>query len=279
MYEYHRPTTLSEAWRLLEATPGARFIAGGTDMMVRRKRAVAITVPALISLRNITELGGIEVGDQIRIGAAVAIAEVGRHPEVAALLPALATACAALGTPQIRNVATIGGNLGNASPCADTAPPLLCYEASVTIAGPGGSRAVALCDLFRGPGVTVLAPRELITAINIPRPTPTTRAVYMNKGRVATDLTLASVALLVDGDGNECSKARVAAGAVAPVPLRLREVEAHLSGADLADPEVVARARALASAEVAPIDDIRATAAYRRHMVGVFVERALAEVS
>jgi carbon-monoxide dehydrogenase medium subunit len=278
MYEYHRPTTLSEAWRLFEATPGARFIAGGTDMMVHRKRADALTVPALISLRNIAELGGIEVGDTIRIGAAATIAQVGRHPDIAELLPALASATNALGTPQIRNVATIGGNLGNASPCADTAPPLLCYEASVTIAGPGGKREVALCDCFRGPGVTVLATGELITAINIPRPAPTTRAVYMSKGRVATDLTLASVAVLVCGDSKQCDKVRVAAGAVAPIPLRLREVEAHLTGAALTDPEVIARARALASAEVAPIDDIRATADYRRHMVGVFVERALAEV-
>ncbi len=297
MDRYHRPTTLQEAWLLLAATPGARFVAGGTDMMVRRKRAELTRVPALISLRSLPELAGIDADpDAVRIGAGVPLAEVARHPAVLDTLPALASAIRRLGTPQIRNVATIGGNLGNASPCADTAPPLLVYDATVEVAGPhsdspapgssdrlvpGGRykrRTVPLCDLFRGPGTTCLADDEIITAVTVPRPAPGFRAACLGQGRVATDLSLASLALGVATDGTICSRARVAAGAVGPTPLRLREVEALLEGADLTDRDLVARARAAACAEVLPITDVRATAEYRRHLIGVFFERALAEV-
>jgi carbon-monoxide dehydrogenase medium subunit len=285
MDQYLRPTTLEEAWRLHAAHPGARYVAGATDLLVRRKRPALARVPALISLRAIGELGAITAdrgaagGGWLRIGACAPLAEVGRHPAVVEALPALAAAIRDLGTPQIRNVATLGGNLGNASPCADSAPPLLVYDAVVELAGPGGRRELPLDQLFRGPGATVLGPGELIAAVRVPWPAPAFHATYLCKGRVATDLSMASLALGVEVAGGRCVRARVAAGAVAPTPLRLRAIEALLAGADLGDRAVVARARAAACAAVLPITDIRATADYRRHLIGVFCERALAEVA
>jgi len=276
-YAYHRPTRLSEAWDLLSATPGARFVAGGTDLIVDLKRRRAPTPPALISLRNIEELRGIETGAGIRIGGGAVLADVARHPGVREALPALVRAIGVLASPQIRNVATIGGNLCNASPCADTAPPLLVYEARLELAAPGGRREVPLCDFFRGPKVSDRAPGEVLTAILVPRPSPAARATFASKGRVAMDLSLASLALLIESEDRRCTRARVAAGAVAPTPLRLRGVESALEGREL-DADTIARARVMATEEVMPIDDVRSSAAYRRHIIGVFLERAIGEV-
>jgi CO/xanthine dehydrogenase FAD-binding subunit len=279
-FEYHRPTSLEEAWDLASATPGSRFIAGGTDLMVDLRRRRVPPPPALVSLRNIPELRGVDTGDptRIRIGAGEPLADVARHAEIRECLPALVRAISVLASPQIRNVATIGGNLGNASPCADTAPPLLVYEASVELGKKSGSREVPLCELFRGPGATVLEPGEILTSIFVPRPSERARGAFFSKGRVAMDLSLASLALLVETDGTTCRKARVAAGAVAPVPLRLRRAEAALQGSPLGA-EAIARGRALAMEEIAPIDDVRASADYRRHIIGVFFQRAAEEVT
>lgn len=253
-------------------------MAGGTDLMVDLKRRRLPAPPALISLRNIEELRGIEVGRRLRIGGGVPLADVARHQAIREALPALVQAIGVLASPQIRNVATIGGNLSNASPCADTAPPLLVYEASVELRSPTGTREVALCDFFRGPKVSVREQDEVLAAILVPWPSASAKATFANKGRVAMDLSLASLALLVECSGSTCTRARVAAGAVAPTPLRLRRVEAALEGSTL-DTDTVARARAIATEEVLPIDDVRATAAYRKHIIGVFLERAIAEVT
>ncbi len=252
-------------------------MAGGTDLMADLKRRRMPAPPALISLRNIEELRRIEVGERIRIGGGVPLADVARHDEIRAALPALVQAIGVLASPQIRNVATIGGNLSNGSPCADTAPPLLVYEASLELSSPTGTRQVALSDFFRGPKMTVREPGEILTAILVPKPSDSARATFANKGRVAMDLSQASLALLVELDGAQCKKARVAAGAVAPTPLRLREVEKALEGSEL-DADTIARARRLATEEVLPIDDVRSTAAYRRHIIGVFLQRGIEEV-
>ncbi len=270
-FQYHKPRTLKEAWQLRDEHAGARYIAGGTDLMVKIKNKIA-QPPALISLRSIEELRGIESGEVMRIGALTPIREILEHPALQEQYPALVEACRALGGPQIRNVATIGGNLCNASPCADTAPPLLVHEAGIKLSGPQGEREVALDAFFRGPGEIDLAADEVLTSIVLPPPAPGTLAAFKKKRRVRMDLAQASVAVLLVMEGKRCTHARVAAGSVAPTPIRLKGVEALLEGAELT-PALLEEARALAVKSVSPIDDIRCSASYRRQIVGVYLKR------
>ncbi|MHC5010615.1 MAG: FAD binding domain-containing protein [Planctomycetota bacterium] len=264
---YHRPRTLAEALALVAADRGARLIAGGTDLLV------GSTPPpeALVSLRGIPELAGI---DGSRIGALTTVGEVIRDPRLARDYPVLVQAASRLGSAQIRNQATIGGNLCRAAPCADFAPPLLVLEARLDVAGPTGTREVPVDQFFRGPGVTCLEDGEVVTAVRLPPPRPGAVGLFLKKGRVHMDLSIASVALLLEADGRLCRRIRLAAGSVAPTPVRLHGVEDLLGGREL-DDALLAEARALASREVMPITDVRSTEAYRRHIIGVYVERGL----
>ena len=272
-FEYLRPTTLDEAWRMKQRLPGARWVAGGTDVLVQM-RSQHRPPPALISLRRLAGLDRIEVGElATTIGALVPIADIAAHAGLAAHAPVLVQAARRLGSPQVRNAATLGGNLANCSPCADTPPALLVLDARARIIGPGGERVVTIESLFRGPGQTCLSPDELLAEVRIDHPPAGAGMRYLRKGRVAMDLALASVAVLLVKDGPRCVHARVAAGAVGPTPLRLRAVEALLEGSTL-DSETLARAKAQAAAEVAPIDDLRASAEYRRALVGALFGRA-----
>ncbi len=275
-YEYYKPRTLEDAWRLLAEAPQARLIAGGTDLLVRLKKRVLAPPGALVSLRSIPELAAIEArGAMLRLGALASAARLASDPEVTAALPALARAAQWLGGAQIRNVATLGGNIANASPAADLVPPLLVYEARVEVRSAKERREVPLSDFFRGPGETCLRPGEILTAVLVPRPAEGARSGYLRKGRVRMDLALAGVAALVERRDDVCSRARLAACAVAPVPLRLRRAEAQLEGERLTS-EAIERAAAAAAAEVSPIDDVRTSAEYRRVLVQVFVRRLLA---
>ena len=272
-YGYHRPSTLDEAFRLAAEIPESRYVAGGTDLLVQMRKGRP-EPPALISLRGLPELGGIEVSTRVRIGAAVPLTDVQLHPVVAEWFPALVESISSLGSRQIRNVATIGGNLCNASPAADTAPPLLIYGASVELRDAGGSREMSLEEFLQGPGQTVLRPGEILTAIWLDPPLARTHSVFLRKGRVAMDLPIASVAGLVEWDGAICTRVRLAAGAVAPVPLRLERSEAMVEGSRL-DGGIRTRARQAVGSEISPITDLRSTEDYRRHLTGVLLERAL----
>ncbi len=274
-YEYYRPTTIDEARDLMSAMPGARFIAGGTDLLVQLRKRRLPDPPALISLRNIDELAAIHVDGGVRIGAGALLADIAVHPAVREHFSALVASIDLLGSRQIRNVATLAGNLCNASPAADAAPPLLVYDARVEVLGAGGTREIPIDEFFTGPGKTSLADGEVVTAVAIDRPACGARSTFLRKGRVKMDLAIASLAVLLEWDGATCTRARVAAGAVAPTPLRLREVERVLEGSSL-DEDTVARAVELARSSIAPITDLRSTAEYRRALVGVYVKRAVA---
>ncbi|MCC7071544.1 MAG: xanthine dehydrogenase family protein subunit M [Deltaproteobacteria bacterium] len=272
---YHRPATLDAALVLKAREPTARYVAGGTDLWVQARKRKAAPVP-LISLQNIAELRGISVGDKgLRIGATTPLSDLLRHELVRAELPALAMALGTLASQQIRNVATVAGNLCNASPAADTAPPLLVHDASVELRGASGARTVSLASFLVGPGKTTLAPGELLAAIVVPRPAKGTKSAFLRQGRVAMDLSLASVAALVCiEDDRQAPVVRLAAGAVGPVPMRLPKAEAALAGRPLDAAALVAAAE-VAADEVAPITDLRASAGYRRRLVRVLCERAL----
>ncbi len=273
-YHYHRPRTLDEAFEVKRRAPLARWLAGGTDLLVQLRSGRVDCPPDVISLRHVEELQGIEDGASLRIGAATPLAEVARHQLITSRFPALVQAIAALGSRQIRNVATLGGNLCNASPAADTSPPLLVYGARVELRGPDGTREVALEEFFRGPGATCLEEEELLSAVLLDTPAPASRSVFKRKGRVAMDIATVSVAVRLELDGERIVCARAAAGSVAPVPLRLRSVEALLEGSQ-SDAELLRRAQEATSAEVTPISDQRASAEHRRKLTGVLLRRAL----
>lgn len=272
-FEYHRPLSLEEAWELKKKIPDSLFIAGGTDVLVGIKNS-EINPRALISLRSIPGLDRIDTGKVTRIGALATISDIIQNPGLQKDFPALVEAAKSLGSVQIRNVATIGGNLCNCSPCADMALPLLVMEARVRLQTAQGKREILLDEFFKGPGKSCLTSNEIMTDILLDTPPKKTKAVFMKKGRVKMDLAVASVAVRLEMEGNKCLKARVAAGSVAPVPLRLSKVEAILEGATLTQKHV-AEAQRLTEDSVLPITDIRSTEEYRRQITGVFVKRAI----
>lgn len=272
-FKYYKPRSLDEVWKVKEKEPEARFIAGGTDLMIQIRNG-ELSPPALISLRSIPELAFIEVDGSARIGALTPISDLIHHQELLDKFPVLVEAAKRLGCVQIRNVASIGGNLCNCSPCADMALPLLVLEAKVRLQGIKKSRIIPLNEFFIGPGESCLAPHEILAEILVDSPPQKAKTIFLKKGRVKMDLAVVSVAVLLEMDGKRCRKARLAAGSVAPVPLRLSNVEGLLEGATISK-EIVAQAQQLASENISPITDIRSTSEYRRQIMGVYVRRAL----
>ena len=186
----------------------------------------------------------------------------------------LVEAAKSLGSVQIRNVATIGGNLCNCSPCADMALPLLVMEAKIRLQTAKEKREIPLDEFFKGPGESCLVPHEILTDILLDPPHKNAKTSFMKKGRVKMDLAVASVAVLLEMENKTCHKARIAAGSVAPVPLRLSKIETMLEGATITKKDVH-EAQRLAENNVVPITDVRSTEEYRRQITGVLVKRAL----
>ena len=275
---YLRPATIEQLWPLRQRHPAGRLVAGGTDLMVRmtareQRPGVVLSLRRIATLRGISEEHGTTC-----IGATTTIAELIRHPWLGRRHALLVEAARALGSPQIRNVATIGGNLCNASPCADTAPPLLVLGGQVRLLGPGGRRELPLEQFFCGPGETCLAPDEILEAVLLPQMHSAGGGAFLKKRRVRMDLALASVAVQLQLQQQTVSRVRVAAGSVAPVPLRLRQVEQLLEGQQIGE-ELLGQAAALARREIDPITDLRTTEHYRRQIIGVYVKRAVSRAA
>jgi aerobic carbon-monoxide dehydrogenase medium subunit len=277
--EIFQPKSLKEASALVkEKGPGGRFLAGGTDLVIAVKEK-GLKPKYVVDLKRIPALTGIrEDGDgAVTIGALTTMREVEISPIVLKKYPFLARSAAEVGSVQIRNRATIGGNMANATPSADVAPALIALEAKATIAGLNGERTIELEQLFRGPGQTVLAPEEILTAIVIPPVSAALRGDYIKfSPREMMDLAYVgvAVALVFNGDGKTCRKARIALGAVSPTPMRARRAEALLENQTITE-ELAEKAGAEAAAESKPISDVRSSADYRREMVRVNTKRAL----
>lgn len=270
------PASLDEAVALLAGDPRARPLAGGTDLVVQlrdgRKSAEALVDLSHLGLSGIHERdGGLE------IGACTPMAEIAGHPVVRGRFPALAEAAGLVGAWLIQNRATLGGNLANASPAADTVPPLMVAEALVSLAGPGGRRTLAVDELFLGPGRTVLSGGELIVSVLLPSP-PAGRVVERfakvgpRREQIIAMVSLAGRAV-VAADGT-LGAVRLALGAVAPTPVRARRAEAYLAGRR-PDPAMVREAVRMLELDVVPIDDVRAPASYRRIAAAVLLDRFL----
>lgn len=272
---YESPRSVTAAVRLMQADPGARILAGGTDLLVQFRTGLRQPT-AFIDVKRIPELVGIAIdGAGLRLGAATAAAVICEHAEVRRLWPGLVDAVHLIGSTQIQGRGTVGGNLCNASPAADTTCALLVNRAACVIAGPAGQRVVPVEAFSTGPGRTVLGPGELLVALEVPRPSPRTADAYLRLiPRSEMDIAVAgagvSVTLAPDGT---CTAARVAIGAVAPTALLVPEAAAALIGSRL-DEASLTRAGDAASAAARPIDDKRGTVAYRRTTAGVLTKRA-----
>ncbi|MCP4666395.1 MAG: xanthine dehydrogenase family protein subunit M [Deltaproteobacteria bacterium] len=276
-FDYFQPESLKEAYRLMEKLEGrARYIAGGTDIIWRMKQGV-IQADALVSLRGVASLKGIDPNEGLTLGGMALLRDMERDAGLCGEYPALARAVSLLANPQVRNVATVGGNLCNAAPSADCAPPLLVMGAHVVIEGPGGQREVPIEDFFTGPGQTCLDRTEVLIRIKIPKPKPGTAAIFLKAGRVTQDIAIVNAAAFLVMKGKVCRTCRLAVGAVAPVPLRLTSIEKIVEGQEIG-PDLLERVAEMVEKEVRPITDVRSTEEYRRTLSGVLVKRALREL-
>lgn len=272
------PDSLDGALRALAEAPDAHVLAGGTDLMVEVNYGHR-RPPAVLSLRRVDELRGWRPeGDELVLGAGLTYTEM-ETGELARLLPALARAARTVGSPQIRNTGTLGGNLGTASPAGDTLPVLSALDATVVLASVRGERSVPIHDFVTGAKRTAREPDELIVAVRVPRLRGPQE--YLKVGpRNAMVISVAGCALVVDLDGRTV---RCALGSVGPVPIRCPDAEATAAAAvdwdadppRVVDPRAYETFGALAAGAARPIDDHRSTAAYRRHACGVMARRAL----
>jgi carbon-monoxide dehydrogenase medium subunit len=273
-FDYFQPQSLKEAYTLMEKHKGlARYVAGGTDVIVRMKQRL-IQPEALISLRGIEDLKGIHANGGLTLGSMTLFRDIERDSAVVERVPALRQAAMVLANPQVRNVATIGGNLANAAPSADCAPPLLVLEAVLVIEGPGGKREVPVDQFFTGPGRTCMDETEILTQIKIPSKTGSTGMAFVKAGRLTQDIAIVNASACVVMEGKKCVACRLATGAVAPVPLRLKKTEALVEGKEMG-PDLLAQVKESVEKEVSPITDVRSTEEYRRILSGVLVKRAI----
>ncbi len=274
--QLHEANSLAEASSLLrEHGSQARLMAGGTDLLVDLKMAKT-EVSHLVSIGGLEELKGLESsGGGLRIGALTTIATLLRSSSLSGALLALKDAASQMAAPQIRNMASVGGNVANAVPSADLPPVFSVLGAKVAVSGTGGERELPIDDLFVGPRKTSLQACEILTAIDVPAPAPRTGAAYERFSlRQGNSIAVAAVAAAVtlDTDG-VVTDAKICLGAVAPIPKPVPDAAAALVGKTVEAGAAEASLAAIAAAS--PISDIRGSAEYRKDVIGVLTKRAL----
>lgn len=273
-FEFFEPTTLAEASRLF-AQEHAQLLAGGTDLVIGMK-ALTEMPQSVISLQKIAGLTGIaRNAGGVSIGAMTKVRDIEVSEEIQNGYTALAEGAAEIGSIQIRNLATLGGNIAHASPAADTVAALLALNAQVDIASADGERSVPINALFTGPGQTVLTAGEIITQFRLPSPASGSHYIK-HKIREVMDLAFIGVAAAVDMDDGTITGARIGLAAVAPTPIRAPEAEELLAGNSLTD-ALLAEAGEAAAAACSPISDLRCSAEHRREMVDVLTRRTVKE--
>jgi CO/xanthine dehydrogenase FAD-binding subunit len=280
-FEYLEATTLEEAISFLEGQKEeAKILAGGTDLLVNMKRGKCIP-SCVINIKPISGLDSISYDDVsgLSIGALTTIRAIEFSEIVAKGYPILSQAARSLGSKQIRNRATLGGNLCNASPAADMAPALIGLKATVDLVGPGGARSLLAEDLFKGPGMTALGEGEILTRVRIPHPRGNTFGRYKKltvRRYVELAIVGVGVVLEINSDEKVCSDSRIVLGAVAPTPIRARRSEALMKGKRL-DEKLIKEVGMSASEEASPITDVRASAEFRREVIPVLVGETVRE--
>lgn len=278
-FDYFEPASLSEAMEILVERGGEAYpLAGGTDLLVRMKRG-EIAPSALVNLKRIQGLDQIrnEPGRGTHVGALVSISEIEHEPCLSSTHPVIQEAAGVLGSPSIRTMATLGGNIGRASPASDMAPALIVLGARVIIEGPAGKMERGAEEIFSGPGELRIGMGELISSFFLPEMAPRSGGAYLKIGRRAgVDCALVGVAvqLTLGGKEKEAVDGRIALASVGPVPLRATRAEEVLLSGRLTE-ERIKKAAMVASEQAGPIDDLRASAWYRREMIRVLSSRAL----
>jgi carbon-monoxide dehydrogenase medium subunit len=278
-FDYFEPHSLDEAVALLGQRVGAASVlAGGTDLLVEIKEHIRAP-DHVINIKKIPGIDQLSFDPKagLRFGALVTAREIEISPAVRKHYRGLAQAVSELGSIQVRNRATVVGNICRASPSADTLPPLIADGACVTVHGPTGGRRIMLEDFFIGPGKTLLRRDEIVTGVEAPPPAPHSASVYIKHGRrKAMELATVGVAVSLTLDGNVCRAIRIVLGAVAPTPIRAKRAESMLEGHPL-DPSLIEQAARAAAEDTRPISNVRGSASYRRETTAVLTSRAIAE--
>ena len=275
-FEYLEASTVEEAlsW-LTQYNDRARLLAGGTDLMVimkmeRVKPEVVINIDKIPGLDEIKE----QPDGSLSIGALATIHALATHPLVRARYPGLAEACMSFGSTQVEVMGTIGGNICNGSPAADTPPALLALCAELTLVSQKGKRFMPLEQFFLGPGKTALQTGEMLVTVTLPAPQPGSTSAFLKATRVVADLAKASLAIAITRQGERINSCRVAMGSVAPTPLLLTKVADALVGR-IFSPDLLAEVGKLIAEAISPIDDVRSSAWYRRRIANVMLQDAL----
>ena len=262
-FEYLAPKTLDEALNLLDKykDKNIKILAGGTDLLVKMK-TTDLQVDYLLNIKNIPELDFIDTTQGLKLGAITPLSHIAKEEKVKMNYAALYEGIMSMAAPAVRNMGTVAGNLGNASPAADTVPPLIAYGAEVKLQSKRGERTVLMEDLIIGVGKTLLEPDEMITEINISEIPKNTGSAFLKKSRVKADLSKINLAVYLERKGNTCQDCKIVFGSVAIKALRAEKTE-NLLKEQTVSSELINKAAEQASLEIKPIDDIRSTAEYR----------------
>lgn len=277
-FDYLEPHSLDEALGMLEKNgTRARLVAGSTDFLVRW-RTGSWRPEVVVCMQHVPGLDGLGFNDDdgLSIGAMVTVQDIEQSVTVRARYPALAASASAFAGVQVRNLATVAGNVCNASPAGDTLPALLAYDAQCRVVSSNGERWLPLTEVFVGPGQTALAAGEIMTELRLPTPAPNSGGLYIKHSpRGAMDISAVGAASVVSiGSDGACASVRIALGAVAPTPMRAHDAEDRLIGQIPTDENIAESARLAAQAS-RPIADVRSGAEYRREIAQVLTERTL----
>jgi len=278
-FDYIRPNSLDELFDALDQFGGkAKLIAGGTDLTIALKERL-ISPEVIIDLNRLrTTLSGIVATNSgLRIGAMTTYTELETNPSVQRYAWALSEAASQVGTYQIRNLGTIGANLANGSPAADTAPPLIALSAKVNLQSSHGERSMPIEDFITGVKKTAIRSDELITSVQIPMNDLLSSSWMRSAKRNENVISVVSVGVASEIHGNQFGKSRISLGAVAPTPILAKESSSELSDSPI-NPETIEAVSKLAKDESKPITDVRASAEYRKHLVYVLTKRTINKI-
>lgn len=274
-FELHQPQSHHDALSIAaHYGEKARFIAGGTDLVIQMRRK-QLAPEHIVDLSQLRDVGVVEMNDKFALGALVTHKTVERSPALQRQIVMLSEAAKVVGGHQVRNIATVGGNIVNASPAADVVAPLLALDAELILASSTGTRILALQNFLVGPGQTNRRADEMLSEIRFAKPLAATGTAFLKTGRrKAMEISIVCVAAKLTLEGNVCREVRIALGAVGPTTQRAFTAEEALEGAGV-DPGLFREAGRLAAATCSPISDLRASADYRRILVATLVYRAL----
>lgn len=278
-FDYLRPDNMADAIAAMQTKEEPFVLAGGTDLLIGIKTKT-VKPQCLVDLKGIPDLDRIQYDNGFKLGALTTVRDVEVSPLIRDKLPALSQAAETLGSIQIRNRATVGGNLCHGSPAADMAAILLAMNSEVEIATGKGVRTIELDQFFSAPNQTALKRNEVLSQIIIPKEIERFKGIYLKHGpRRAMDIGIVNIAIVLDADAGSglCNQIMIALGAVAPRPIRARKAESLLNGAKL-NSEAIHKAAEAAACEATPITDFRASAGYRKDLVENLVARGIDQI-